>query len=107
MPHPTKDWDIQDNNPYIAKQLAYNHANEESFALQHIERLNANQLSAFNMSYLSVSCNLGKVSFLMGLLEQGKHFYTRFSVIMSEVMAGLLSASLPLVLQLCLSLVAE
>ena len=48
-----------------------------------------------------------RFSFLMGLLEKGKHFYIRPSVIVSEVMAGLLSASLPLVLQLCSSLGAK
>jgi hypothetical protein len=74
MPHPTKDWDIQDNNPYLVEQLAYNHANEKSFALQHIKRLNADQLSAFNTTYLSVSCNLGEVFFLDRPAGKGKTF---------------------------------
>jgi len=65
---------MAEDNPYITEQLAYDPADEECLAEEHVSKLNAEQLSAFNAAYLSVYDNSGKQFFVDGPGGTGKMF---------------------------------
>jgi len=74
MPQPQHNWDIEQGNHYIAKELSYNRDDEQAAALANILLLNLEQADAFNRIFDSVTHNKQKFFFLSGPGGTGKTF---------------------------------
>ena len=57
MPKPIGDWAAMEENHLIAEQLAYDHAEQTQKAKENIQKMNQEQLQAFNTIIDPVSNN--------------------------------------------------
>ena len=74
MPHPIRNWDDTNDNPYLTEQLSYQPQVEQRLFEEKRSTLNAEQHNAFEQIYNSTSTQDGRSFFLHGPGGTGKTF---------------------------------
>ena len=74
MPHIANDWATINDNQFMSEQLSYDRTTEVQLANEHLRKLNAEQLTAYQRILDSVSLQSGQTFFLNGPAGTGKTF---------------------------------